>query len=280
MPDVNGIMVKFKHVDVGAAVVVPPVGCAIENATYVSSFSVATQDTQPWGVAFSPDGTKMFVVGIANASIYRYDLSVAWDITSATYTSVFSVHYEQAFDPADITFSPDGTKMFIIGSSNDKVSRYNLSTAWDITTATYVSELLVRAQDTYPLGVAFSPDGTKMFMVGRYNDSVYRYDLSIVWDITTATYVSLKDVSAQETVPRGLTFSGDGTIMFVVGTGNDSVFQYNLTTAWDITTAIYECSKDVSAQDTSPRDVDFTPDGTSMFVVGTENDLVYRYDLT
>ena len=48
------------------------------------------------------------------------------------------------------------------------------------------------------------------------------------WDITSAVYVSSKLVSAQDTSPFGVTFSGDGTKMFVVGRGSDSVHRYDL----------------------------------------------------
>ena len=200
----------------------------LTSATYVSLKSVSAQDTQPYEVTFSPDGTKMFVVGDTNNSVYRYDLMTAWDVTTASYVSTKSVLAQGGF-PLGVTFTPDGTKMFVLDYINDSVYRYNLSTAWDITSATYVSAKSVSAQDTEPLGVTFSGDGTKMFVVGRIGKNVYRYDLSTAWDITTATYVSLKDVLAQDTHPFGVAFSGDGAIMFVVGNTNKSVYRYDLT---------------------------------------------------
>ena len=35
----------------------------VSAASFVDAFSVSSQDTVPTGVAFSPDGTKMFVTG-------------------------------------------------------------------------------------------------------------------------------------------------------------------------------------------------------------------------
>jgi len=66
--------------------------------------------------------------------------------------------------------------------------------------------------------------------VDTNSDSVYRYDLSTAWDITTASYVSLKYVGSQDTVPVGVAFSGDGTKMFVIGSSNESVYRYDLAT--------------------------------------------------
>ena len=48
------------------------------------------------------------------------------------------------------------------------------------------------------------------------------------WDIATAVYVSTKDVSAQDTIPLDVAFSGDGTIMLVGGATGDSVYRYDL----------------------------------------------------
>jgi len=250
----------------------------ITTAAYASTKDISPQDSTSRDVAFSPDGTKMFVVGSANGSVYRYDLSTAWDITTAAYVSLKDVSAQETV-PTGAVFSGDGTKMFVAGLSNDNVYRYDLSTAWDITSATYVSLKSVSAQSGVPTGVTFSGDGTKMFVVGDANDSVYRYDLSTAWDITSATYVSLKDVSAQDVYPYGFTFSGDGTKMFVAGLSNDNVYRYDLSTAWDITSATYVSLKSVSAQSGVPTGVTFSGDGTKMFVVDNANNSVYRYDM-
>ena len=250
----------------------------IANAAYVSFKDVSAQDTGPMGVAFSPDGTKMFVQGYSTDSVYRYDLSTAWDVTSASYVSTKAVSAQDG-SPWDVVFSGDGTKMFIIGWANGSVYRYDLSTAWDITSAAYVSLKSVSAQDTQPTGVTFSPDGTKMFVIGRNSDGVHRYDLSTAWDVTSATYVSLKDISVQERDPRDVTFSGDGSKMFVLGTANKSAYRYDLSTAWDITTATYVSLKVVSAQDTNPNGFTFSGDGTIMFVSGYGTNKIYRYDI-
>ena len=250
----------------------------IVNATYTSTKDVSAQDANPRSVAFSSDGTKMFMVGYNSDSVHRYDLSSAWDITSAVYVSTKGVGAQDSV-PTGVVFSPDGTQMFVSGATNDSVFRYDLSTAWDITSASHVSTKDISAQEAVVRSVAFSPDGTKMFMVGD-GDNVYRYDLSTAWDITSASHVSTKNVGAQDSVPFGVTFSGDGTQMFVSGATNDSVFRYDLSTAWDITSASHVSTKDISAQDTTPTGVTFSGDGAKMFVVGSTNDSVYRYDMS
>jgi hypothetical protein len=47
--------------------------------------SVSSQDTSPYGLAFSSDGTKMYVTGNTNDTVYQYSLSTAWDVSTASF---------------------------------------------------------------------------------------------------------------------------------------------------------------------------------------------------
>jgi DNA-binding beta-propeller fold protein YncE len=87
-------------------------------------------------------------------------------------------------------------------------------------------------------GMAFNDDGTKMFIVGEQNDKVYELSLS-AFDVSTASFVRSIDISDQEITPQGLEFSSDGKKMFIVGTNGDEINVYSLTTAWDISTSVY-----------------------------------------
>ena len=50
--------------------------------------------------------------------------------------------------PTDLTFSADGTKMFIIGTkSGGTIQEFTLTTAFDIYTSSYVTEYNISAQD-------------------------------------------------------------------------------------------------------------------------------------
>ena len=47
-----------------------------------TGFDVSAQDTQPRGITFNNDGTKMFIVGDQGNDINSYTLSVGFDLTS------------------------------------------------------------------------------------------------------------------------------------------------------------------------------------------------------
>ena len=250
----------------------------VSTASYSQSFSVAAQETTPNGIAFNVNGTKMFIVGSNGDDVNEYTLSTAFDVSTSTFVDSFSISAQET-NPQDIKFNADGTKMFILGSSGDDVNEYTLSTGFDVSTASFVDSFSVSAQDSFPTALAFSTDGTKMFIVGSTGDDVNEYTLSTGFDVSTASFVDSFSVSAQETTPRGLDFSADGTKMYVVGTTGDAVYEYALTTGFDVSTASFTDSFSTSAQETFPTGIAFNTDGTKMFIVGQIGTAVYEYSV-
>ena len=90
------------------------------------SLSVAAQETNPQGLAFSSDGTKAYVVGIVADTIYQYTLSTAWDISTGSYASKSLSIAAQDDIPLALAFSSDGTKAYVVGSTTDTIYQYHL----------------------------------------------------------------------------------------------------------------------------------------------------------
>ena len=87
----------------------------------------------------------------------------------------------------------------------------------------------VAAQDTFPRGLAFSADGTKAYVGGDTNNTIYQYTLSTAWDISTGSYASKSlSVAAQDDGISGIVFSSDGTKIYMVGLATDAIYQYEL----------------------------------------------------
>ena len=249
----------------------------LANASYDNvSFNVSAEETAPEGVFLKSDGTKMYVLGAGGLDVNEYNLSTAWDVSTASYLQNFSVAAEDT-SPRDLFFKPDGTKMYFAGNTGDDVNEYSLSTAWDISTASYVQNFSVAAQDTGPSGLFFKSDGTKMYVLSLSGLAVNEYALSAAWDISSASYTHNFNVSSQESSPYGLSFKNDGTGMFVVGLDGDDVNEYSLSTAWDISTASYVRNFSVAAQDNTPAALFFKPDGTKMYMLGFSTKNVYQY---
>lgn len=259
------------------------VGYNLADASYDSiSFSVATQETGPHSIRLKSDGTKVYVLGKQTAdAVYQYTLSTAYDLSTISYDSVSFSVATQGTNPNSIEFSPDGTKMYMLDVGNDTVFQYTLSTAWDISTASYASKSFsVTSQESSPHDLAFNSDGTKLFIVGLSSDKVHQYSLSTAYDISTASYDSVEfSVASQTTLPVAMHFNGDGTRLFVSGvSGNASIYQYTLSTAYDISTASYDSvSLDVSSQDSEPYGFTFDSIGSKLFLMGQSSDTIYQY---
>ena len=157
----------------------------IADLRYNESGSVTAQETGPQAVSFNLLGTKMFIGGSTNSTIFQYTLSIPWDVSSSTYDSVSLLIGETI---KSIVFNSAGTKMtYAVGGTPTGIEQRTLSTPYDLSTAGsatafYPSELTVSLA-----GHDISPDGTKMYIVGRVVPAtIYQYTLETPWDVTTA----------------------------------------------------------------------------------------------
>jgi len=252
----------------------------VSNITYNSEFFyIGGQDANSTGVAFNDTGLRMYMVGTSD-DVHQYDLSVAYDVTTATYNSELFYVHNQERNPTDVIFNPGGTKMFICGTyALIRFHEYDLLTPFDVTSAVYNNvRLTVSGQDNSPAGIVFNDDGTQLFMVGEQYKHVYQYNLGSPYDFSTISYSGTSFSVASETlIPRGIQFNNTGTQMFIV---SDSVYQYTLTVPFDITTAAYDStSYDLSNEDFDPHGIVFKPDnGDTMWIIGAGSDQVYQYN--
>jgi hypothetical protein len=276
--DVNSTTENYTRLNSAYATTLDWVGFDVSTASFVDSFSVSGQDTQPQGIAFNTDGTKMFIIGGIGQDINEYTLSTGFDVSTSSFVDAFSVS-SQDTNPSGIAFNTDGTKMFITGQAGLDINEYTLSTGFDVSTASYSQNFSVSAQETAPSGLFFNADGTKMFITGLTGVDVNEYTLSAGFDISTSVYAQNFSVSAQEAQPRDVIFNSSGTKMFIVGTDGDDINQYSLSTAFDISTAVYSKVFSVASQETNPMGLAFNNTGTKMFVVGFTGDDVNEYDL-
>ena len=198
--------------------------------------NVGTADTSPSGVHFKPDGTVVYFSGWSTDAVYQVSLSTPWDITSnssltgITNTSSFGTNVKDFF------LKSDGTKLYIAQAT--KISEYDLSTAWDITTvsSTPVNEETVdRYTATSAGGLYFKPDGSIMYYCDGGDDYFSQYTLTTPWDISTKT--DFKSISQSgESAAQAISIKDDGTVLYIVGSTGDGIDYYTLSTPWDITT--------------------------------------------
>ena len=96
-----------------------------------------------------------------------------------------------------------------------------------------------------------------------------------------AVHVNSFDLSDRITRPSGIAFNNNGTKMFVSESdGTNDVSEYSLTTGFDVSTASFVDSFDVSPQEEDGMGLAFNTDGTKMFVTGFDGDDINEYTLT
>ena len=258
----------------------------ISNATYsTQSPSVSSQEPHPYGFAFNTNGTRMFVGG-DGGYVYQYNLSTAFNVSTASYANKSFYVRTQVYRVFGLRFNNAGTSMYIVfqdggASWSNKVFQYNLSTAFDVSTASYSNKVYsVLSQESQCRGLEFSNDGTKMYLSGNTTRKIHQYTLSTAFDVSTASYAN-KSLSwgSQDTTSRGIGLSHDGKHVFVVA-DDDKIYQYSLTTAFDVSTGSYSgVSLNVSSRDTKAQDVQFNADTSKMYVLGRTNDRIYQFNV-
>lgn len=259
-----------------------------------STFAINTDETeegdQTLTVTLNPTDSTGNATGNLTANATIHDTtppgpSFAWDVSAAVFVQSYSVAAQEA-NPLGLFFKPDGTKMYVCGDQGDDVNEYSLSTPWDISGGSVLfvrSQSMVSAGYNFFCGLFFKPDGTKMYSMANagVNAAVHEWDLSVPWNVATLVYVQRKLTGSQDSGPSGVFFQDDGLTMYTVGAGNDRVYQYTLSTAWDVSTLTYVQFFSVSAQTGDPRGLWFKPDGTKMYITSADgaNDAVHEYDL-
>jgi len=271
---------------------------AITTATVTdgdSRFIAGGAETSPRHVEFNNDGTKMFIVGGTLDFVYEWTLTTGFDISTATYAGnaeAFDIFKNNRNGFGDgqsrgIHFNTDGTKMFVVGNNFDEINEYSLSTGFDISSggnsisAFTASEDISSTVGAFPQGIEFNTDGTKMFVTeSTGSNQLHEFTLTTGFNLSTmvndGTHVTSDVLGDTLLSPHGIAFSIDGTKMFVVSndvngiSSNDSINEYTLTTGFDITTATFTATFDLSDRAHDPHGVEFNDDGTKMFIMDTK----------
>ena len=248
--------------------------------------------------ATSESGKK--ILFCTTSHINAYKLLTAFDVTKVlteageeTYQAAYtdSTGYMDSFQLTEetgmnaIQFNDDGTKFFTSGYSGDDLNEYTLSTAYDLSTRTFVDsyDWSAKVGSLGAYGFDFKPDGTEVYTCEYGNSNVHQFTLSTAFDVSTASFTRTKD-TGRDDYRHGIRFKPDGTKMYITGgayTTDDKPDQYTLSTAWDISTASYDSvSLDHSSQDDTPGDILFNSDGTKLYMLGSTGHTISEYTLS
>ena len=227
---------------------------------------------------FNVDGTKMYAASAA--SFAQYTLSTAWDISTATLMGSL-IGFANDSSIKGICFKPDGTTLYVTGTSTDNVYQLNLTSSWDISSFTVAASFNFSSQSTFLEKTIFKTDGTKMYVmsVNFFGEPafMYEYDLSTPWAISTATYNSVSLDYISDSNHRPFAFSNDGNYLFF--SYNNTVHAKKLTGgAWSVSSGLSDVLHINGIPSKSYSTFNFSSDGNILYLAGTDN--ITRWNLS
>jgi len=222
-------------------------------------------------------GDVLYVTDDNDNVIYQWYCTSPYDISTTERAGELSVSDIDGA-PKGIAWNNDGSTLYLVGNDNDSIYSLDCETNFDVRTASLSQTLDVSSEDSRPHSVVWNNDGSKLYITGNYSDAVYEYGCSTSFDISTASFSAERDVSGDDRNPYGMAWNDDGSKMYVVGSDNDAVYEYDCATAFDVTTTSLSSQFDVSSEDLTPEGVVWNDTGSKMYVAGATNDAVYEYD--
>ena len=260
-------------------------------------------DVDDMGNEVQPDQLNGQIFTVVNATDDTFQIAsnphrlVGYDLSSAVFTGSFmesDSNITFVLGGTNMYIKPDGTSIFLTGQPGDpgrQVVEYELTTPYEISTATFVTGQVFIQPDTQGNFITFKPDGTKMY---TGSTTITEWDLDPAWDITTATSVTVSPDLLK--FYRDWRFSCDGLQIFrtglsfaeaenaaynpPAGAGSSlevAIASFQLTTAWDISTMallpsaiFFHEATQINMQSGAARadGFDISNDGRYLFVYG------------
>lgn len=213
----------------------------------------------------SPDQTYLYGPYILATSLFfQYKMTTPGDVTTAVADGSLNAT-DLGMDRRSFAIKPDGTKAYFCAST--VLHQFTLTTPWDITTATADGVSVDLAQQTDAM--TFSGDGLRLYAANQ-NGMVYEYALTTPFGLSTLSATgNTLDTSVDGAFVNGITISGNGEILLVPD-ANQSVVQYNLATAFDLSTATFTIKYKFDEDSAGNfRAWAFNPKGTEFYAANT-----------
>ena len=223
----------------------------ISQFTYARGLDISSEETNATDFSFNNDGTRLFVVGGAGDGIDQYELTEAFNVTTATHTKFNN--FLSGSNPQDLEFSNDGLKVFNTGGTySNRIVEYPLSAAFDIGTfnqETAPSKSLNLEEGSFSLGsnlgvrgLRFNNDGTSFFVGTASTKIIAQFNLSGAFDIhsrTTSQSIAFTSAtigagSASVTGFTSFDFNYDGSQMVLLDQSLNNVLLYYLLEPFNI----------------------------------------------
>ena len=167
-----------------------------------------------------------------------HDISpTAW-VIDLPWTTYDSKYYHQNNGLIGIFMDPTGTYMYLWadGYGSPYIKQYTLGTPFDVTTAIYTNQMTT-FYAPHPFGFYIRPNWDNIYVTSRQWAYITQFGMASSWVLPNGlVYTRLLDVSSQDSNPLWVFFKYDGSELYMVGWSSSKIWQYHLTTPWNIST--------------------------------------------
>lgn len=235
----------------------------------------------------STDGTHWYGYDYQNVKVMHFTASTAWDASTLSSSDELSITDSPGRDFAHIRISENGE--YFYRSTIQNIYKYDLSTPWDISSATLASTTPNPLKS--PLNDAIiniKRDGTKMLLNDYSVTKTVLYNLSTPWD--TSTLTRIKKVDWKPTLfNNSLKISPDGTDILGLYSAfsNTNIYRDKWLTPWELdSTQSNTLGSDKIYSNITRSIQDFVPrpgghlDYKLLTLSGAFADRLYKYNTT
>ena len=252
--------------------------------------------TYPYAFAWSPDGLHLYLA-YSGDYIRHYTVTEPFTTTGNSLQETFNnTSYDS--NSLGLEVSPDGRYLYFGGLDRDGVVQFTMTSAFDVASSANnttfspgYEQSNKRLNDIFSIGSAdasvrgceFNGDGTKFYLIGFGDDNIQQFSLSTAYAIGTASYDGAYSVGGDGiTSPYGMRWNNDGSKFFVTDYSANTVIEYSVSNAYDVTTGTVTegTNYSVSSYESNPYDVAFNADGTKMYVIGNGSDKIHEWTLS
>ncbi|MDR9367294.1 MAG: Ig-like domain-containing protein, partial [Balneolaceae bacterium] len=130
-------------------------------------------------IDFKPDGSVLYVDDRILEVVHQFELSSDWEVETASLDYAFDISDQQQA-VRGTQFSPDGEKMFLMDTGRQEVLEYNVSTPFDLRSASYKGAFSVASESVSPEGLTFKPDLSAFYVTANLENYVHQYKISTI----------------------------------------------------------------------------------------------------
>jgi 6-phosphogluconolactonase (cycloisomerase 2 family) len=221
--------------------------------------SNASTGSDPYGVAFSPDGTLVAVanLGSNSVSIFSFD-DESGQLTPVTQSPTSRA--KTGAEPAWVAFSPNGALLAVANIAGNSVSVFSVDDASGALTPVAQSPASNAATGQAPGSVSFSPDGSLLATANFGSNDVSVFSVDDASGALTPIAQSPASNAATGNGPVWAAFSPKGGLLATADWGSNGVSLFSVDAGGDLTPLV-QSSDPSAATGQGPAWVAFSPSG-------------------